>query len=166
MKLHPAQIPASELLVQCDTRRQRRSGPGGQHRNKVETAVFITHRDSRVQGAASERRRQEDNRKVALFRLRINLAIEIRTQAATSPSPLWKSRTKGRNLSVHPRHEDFPSLLAELLNHVQHCAGDMTKVAELLHVTSSQLVKFLKLEPRGLALVNQIRAAAGHAPLR
>src|SRR5262245_52891854 len=29
--LHPAALPAEMLLVQCEIRRMRRSGPGGQH---------------------------------------------------------------------------------------------------------------------------------------
>ena len=36
---HPATWPEGRLLKHCSSRRQRRSGPGGQHRNKVETAV-------------------------------------------------------------------------------------------------------------------------------
>ena len=37
--IHPAALPFDALLKECEVRRLRRSGPGGQHRNKVETAV-------------------------------------------------------------------------------------------------------------------------------
>ena len=41
---HPASLDDDRLLAECDQSFLRRSGPGGQNRNKVETAVVLRHR--------------------------------------------------------------------------------------------------------------------------
>lgn len=160
---HPATLPAETLLAECDLRRTRRSGPGGQHRNKVETAVVITHRASGITAEASERRSLEENRRRALFRLRVNLALGIRCPIRTdqAPSPLWQSRCRGGKVIVNPEHDDFPPLLAEALNAVVALNMDIPASAEWLEATSSQLVKFLKQEPRAIELVNRARERQG-----
>ena len=38
---HPAMLPEEALLKQCTTEFDTTGGPGGQHRNKVETAVTL-----------------------------------------------------------------------------------------------------------------------------
>jgi hypothetical protein len=158
MSIHPATLSTDQLLQQCDVRRQRRSGPGGQHRNKVETAVVITHRESGIQGAASERRSQEQNRQVALFRLRLNLALDQRqVSPAEVPSKLWLERVQGRRLSISPDHEDFPSLLSEALDRIYLHEGNVVTTARDLQTSTSQLLKLLRHQPRALELVNELR---------
>ena len=49
-------------------------GPGGQHRNKTESAVRLTHPPTGVTVTATERRSQHENREVALERLRERIA--------------------------------------------------------------------------------------------
>ena len=51
----------------------RSSRPGGQKRDKTETAVRLTHRPSGVVVTASERRSQARNREVAFERLKARL---------------------------------------------------------------------------------------------
>ena len=164
---HPATWEPKQLLAACDSKRQRRSGPGGQHRNKVETAVILTHRASQIQGQASERRSQQENKKVALFRLRVNLAIGIRSEEPpSSPSELWQQRCQAGRISISCTHPDFPILLAEVLDLCQANGGDLKTVANQLATTISQLIRFLKLEPRAFQLVNQLRAHSQLRPLK
>ena len=165
---HPAAIPAEALLADCDVQRTRRGGPGGQHRNKTETAIVITHRASGISGQASERRSQKANREVALFRLRLNLAIAVRSagdQATCNqeqlPSELWRKRIAGGKISVSENHIDFPTLLAESLDRVFSHKFELSAAAKELGVSTSQLVKFLKRCPEAWQHVQQQRVDHG-----
>ena len=57
----------------CDLEFFIASGPGGQHRNKVETGVRLTHRSSGISVTATERRSQQANREMAYERLATRL---------------------------------------------------------------------------------------------
>ena len=164
---HPATIPPAELLKKCRQTRTRRSGPGGQHRNRVETAVILTHTSTEVSAEANERRSQADNRSVALFRLRVNLALEVRRKVAVDapPSDLWQSRCRHQRLSVNPAHGDFPALLSETLDRLESVEWDISLAAELSGISTSQMTRFLKLEPRAFALLNERRRERGLRPL-
>jgi hypothetical protein len=162
-------MPIDALLAQCTVRRTKRSGPGGQHRNKVETAVVIEHAGSGIRGEASERRSQEQNRQMAVQRLRVSLAVEVREPLDLSgyaPSPLWHSRLRGERLNVSTEHADFPALLAEALDVAAACGMDVKSAAERLGTSATQLVKLLKAEPRAIALVNQRRRELSLRQLR
>jgi hypothetical protein len=165
---HPAALLLPELLADCEIRRTRRSGPGGQHRNKVETAIVITHRPTGIKGQASERRSQDLNRQAAIQRLRVSLAVEIRAACLREalPSELWRSRNRGGKIAVSSEHGDFPALLAEALDKLAGCEWDAGDAAERLGVTASQLVKLLKLEPAALQLLNRQRQSRELTPLR
>jgi hypothetical protein len=157
---HPATLPVEELLASCTVERTRRSGPGGQHRNKVETAVVITHEPTGMRAEASERRSQTENLDKAVFRLRVKLALAERS-AASEPSRLWKSRVSIGRIAVSPNHQDFPALLAEALDVLAAASWSPAEAGQRLGVSGSQLVKLLKLEPDAVMLVNARRGELG-----
>lgn len=160
---HPAAVPAEILLKDCAVERTRRSGPGGQHRNKVETAIVLMHRPTGVQAEASERRSQPENMAVATMRLRVRLAVEVRqpVDLDLEPSDLWRSRCRQRRIQINPEHDDFPTLLAESLDVLAATAWDMSIAAEKLMCSSSQLAKFLQLEAPAFSLLNRQRQSVG-----
>jgi hypothetical protein len=165
--LHPAALALEALARDCRVSTTRRSGPGGQHRNKVETAVVIEHLPTGICGEASERRSQDLNKQLAWFRLRLKLALAVRSEAMLAqPSELWRSRAKGGKLSVSCEHPDFPSLVAEALDQAAADQFDLPKSAERLGVSTTQLVRLLAQEPAALLLVNNERKQRNLRPLR
>ncbi len=168
--IHPAALPTERLLAACDVGRTRRSGPGGQHRNKVETAVLITHRPSGVGAEANESRSQARNKRKAIFRLRINLALDVRSSRKAAPqyapSELWRLRCRRGRIAVNPSHDDFPALLAEALDVLAAHEMDVKAAADVLGCSATQLVKMLKHERRALAQVNRYREQIDLQPLR
>ena len=159
--MHPAALDDSDLLRDCDETRTRRSGPGGQHRNKVETAVILVHRPTRIGAEASERRSQAQNRTVALARLRLRLALEHREPADTGPSSLWISRTRNGRLAIAVVHRDYPTLVAEALDQLQAAGIRTADAAAALGVTTSQLIGLFRKSAAVWTAVNAARVAAG-----
>lgn len=96
-----AEEPLEQLERQCTVEFTRGSGPGGQHRNKAETAVRLTHRPTGLVVVASDSRSQAQNRRNALLRLAERLQqIEREATAAqkrnrrkpTRPSPAHRRK--------------------------------------------------------------------------
>ena len=165
--MHPAALPPDELLRHCDETRTRRSGPGGQHRNKVETAVVLVHRPTGLSAEGSERRSQAENRRVALWRLRMTLALSHREPTETAePSLLWQDRLRGRQLMIATSHDDYPSLVAEALDRLMAVGFEMRPAADSLGVSMSQLTKLFRKVPAAWVAVNRLRGEAGLAPLK
>ncbi len=115
---------------------------------------------------ASERRSQSANLTQAVFRLRVNLALSVRTTREALPSSLWSDRCVGGRILINPHHNDFPELLSELLDALNLSTWDVSQTASTLGCTVSQLVKFLRHEPRALDLVNEQRKDRNLKPLR
>ncbi|TCR68796.1 peptide chain release factor H [Bosea sp. BK604] len=71
-----AEPPAAPELDPADLvfETMRAGGPGGQHQNRTESAVRVTHRPSGASAIARDERSQHRNRELALRRLRAVLA--------------------------------------------------------------------------------------------
>ncbi|GAY66151.1 hypothetical protein CUMW_246500 [Citrus unshiu] len=68
-----------ELFRECEMDTYKSSGPGGQHRNKRESAVRLKHVPTGVIAQATEDRSQLKNGASTLSRLRTLLALNVRS---------------------------------------------------------------------------------------
>ena len=80
-----------QLLAACAVETLKGSGPGGQHRNKTESGVRITHLSTGIVVKATERRSQGQNMAVALERLREALKAHF-----APPPPLRRATRPSR----------------------------------------------------------------------
>ena len=83
---HPATLDDEVLLRSCQVHFGRTSGPGGQNRNRRDTATTVEHLPTGIIAAATERRSQAQNRNRALFRLRQKLRACVGMQLGRAES--------------------------------------------------------------------------------
>ena len=141
-------LDAPGLLRICDVSRFRSGGPGGQHRNKVETAVRLRHRPTGIVVEAKRARSQEANRVAALRQLRLKLAAGVRSALDLDdpalPAEFIRYRGPDGRLAINERNPDFPIVLATALDAYTAAQGRYAAAAVALGVTSSQLARLLQ----------------------
>ncbi len=90
------------LLAACEVDTFRSGGPGGQHANKVESGVRLTHVPSGIVVTSRDSRSQYRNKQLALAELRKRLEAlnkPVRRRIATKPSAA--SKRKRLEAKVH-----------------------------------------------------------------
>jgi hypothetical protein len=157
------------LLRQCRIDYRRDSGPGGQKRNKVESAVRLTHTTSGVVAHAAEDRSQHVNKRRALRRLRTNIAHSVRRPVDLDAPfdnecagllPWTSAQPIGAKSALRPRAEQA------LLDVLDACGGSIGDAATYLGGSTGQLSKVLTKETRLKDAANSIRRRFDLGPLR
>jgi len=167
MATHPRdewlRMDGAALLRQCREERYRASGPGGQRRNKVETALRLRHLASGVTVQAEESRSLAENRVRALRRLRERIAIEVRApfelESPSLPDELLAQRPAGRGaLAINARNASYPIVVAAALDALAAAGGSYARAARALGVTTSQLMRFLRSDREVWRAVEGLRS--------
>jgi hypothetical protein len=154
------------LLAECELHLHRTGGPGGQHRNKVVSAVRLCHRPSGFVVTATERRSQHENKANALRRLREAIAVGIRVPPPESVGWPDSVQVQGERLKVGDKNPALWSVLALVLDELAAQAGQVGPAALRLHVSTSSLTRFLAAHPKAWTEANRIRRENGIPPLR
>ncbi len=164
------------LLADCNVDIYKSSGPGGQHRNKVCSAVRLRHKPTGVISHGDESRSQHDNKQAALRRLRMNIACQVRRPlAADAPilpvvtdciRRLRKADPQSPpRLTIGVRDRRFWQVAAFLLDVLDSYGAGMGESAKRLGITTSNLGRILRSERHLFTAAQRIRQHHGRGPL-
>jgi hypothetical protein len=160
----------AQLLADCEVHTYRASGPGGQKRNKIESAVRLRHLPTAVTAVATESRSQHDNRRVALRRLREAIAVRVRTPVDLAhwvpPAPFLSAVQAGGRIRLRDDNPNYPIVVATILNVLAASNGRVSDAARFLNLSTHHLTQFLSEHPPIWQEVNRLRAQFGLTPLR
>jgi hypothetical protein len=160
------------LLASCDIDRYRASGPGGQHRNKTESAVRLRHRETGVSAIGEDSRSQAENKKHAVRRLRSAIALEVREPVEIegfAASPRLAALVAGGTAPLGERTRlsgEYWAAIGELLDLLVAGALEIGTTAQRLGITTGALSKLLLHDAQVARVVNDLRRAKGMRPLR
>ena len=104
-------LPESDedLLRECEVETFRSSGPGGQHVNKTESAVRLTHVPSGVVVTSRQERSQHRNKTLCLQRLRKKVA-QLNYRPAKRVRTAIPRSVKNRTLEEKARRSQIKRL--------------------------------------------------------
>nr|XP_017244175.1 PREDICTED: uncharacterized protein LOC108216031 [Daucus carota subsp. sativus] len=166
-----------QLLSQCDQTTFKSSGPGGQHRNKRETAVRLKHLSTGIVAQAAEDRSQHMNRASALTRLRTMLALKVRNTIdldTYSPPPELlqilpaKSTIRGKDIGsqIGPKNPKFVLGMQALLDLICAVDGSVADAAKKLGLSTGALSRLILSDDSLRMAVNEFRGSKGMKPLK
>jgi hypothetical protein len=160
------------LIAQCDVDRYRASGPGGQHRNKTESAVRLRHRLTGVTAIGEDSRSQAENKIHAVRRLRAAIALSVREPVALdghAPSPRLAALVAAGTAPLGARTRltgDYWAAIAELLDLLIAGELEIAATAQRLGITTGALSKLVLHDDQVARVVNDLRRARGMRALR
>ena len=160
--------PDNVLLAQSEVDTYRASGPGGQKRNKTESAVRLRHRPSGLIVIAEESRSQPENKARALRRLRKAMAVRLRHPAEGEgvPPEVQACIDKRGRLEVGQRDARYLPAVAATLDVFVACGGSLSEAAKRLGVSTANLSSFLTDDDDVFVETNRLRETFGLRPLR
>ena len=162
----------AQLLAQCEVDRYRASGPGGQHRNKTESAVRLRHKPTAVSAIGEDSRSQHENKYAALRRLRTHLALQLRepiTIEGFVPSPMLAGMLAKGTQPLGAKTRQTPpywASMAQLLDVFVAHGGEVATTAATLGLSTGALSKMLMHDELVARVVNDERRRLGLRPLR
>ena len=155
------------LLAESEVDTLRASGPGGQKRNKTESAVRIRHKPSGIIVIANESRSQHENRAVALKRLQKALALKVRGPAPEGlPEAISAGLDKARRLRIGQKDARYLPAIAIVLDVLAAHQGRVSDAAKQLGITTGSLSAFLTADDDLLVEANLIRTQHGLGGLK
>ena len=144
----------AELARHCVFEFVKGTGAGGQHRNRVYTAVRVRHVGTGLTATDCTERSQLRNRVNALRKLRLRIAAAGRLAPQPLPRP-----------ECALAHADYPLWCARLLDHLEAAGYEPKSAAASLGLSASALVKKLYRDPALWQDVGRRRAERGLPPL-
>jgi len=144
-------------------------GPGGQHRNKTESAVRLRHRATGIAAIGEDSRSQAENKLHAVRRLRAAIALQVREGVGAAPSPRLAALLAGGTAPLGAKTRqtgEYWAAIAELLDFLVDGALEIGATAQRLGVTTGALSKLLLHDEQVGRAVNDLRRARGMRPLR
>ena len=166
------QLDDAALEAQCEVDRYRASGPGGQHRNKTESAVRLRHKLSGISAIGEDSRSQAENKIHAVRRLRAAIALGVREPVvipAYSPSARLTSLVAGGTAPLGAKTRltgDYWAAIAELLDLLVAGELEIGATAQRLGITTGAMSKLLLHDDQVARAVNDLRRGRGMRPLR
>ena len=160
------------LIAQCEVDRYRASGPGGQHRNKTESAVRLRHKLTGVAAIGEDSRSQAENKAHAVRRLRAAIALEVREPASLdgwTPSPRLAALVAGGTAPLGAKTRQtgaYWAAIAELLDVLVAGGLEIGATAQRLGISTGAMSKLLLHDELVARTVNDLRRARGMRPLR
>ncbi|CAJ1952455.1 unnamed protein product [Sphenostylis stenocarpa] len=159
-----------DLMRQCEMDTFKASGPGGQHRNKRESAVRLKHLPTGIIAQASEDRSQHKNRASALNRLRSLIALKVRKTVDLDPySPPRellqilppKSSIRGSDCGpqIGPNNPKFATGMQALLDLIFAVEGSVSEAAKYLGLSTGALSRLILSDDSLRKEVNDLRAS-------
>lgn len=126
------------LSALCEWEFFKATGPGGQKRNKTSSAARVRLASFGLVAEDCSERSQLCNRRNALAKLRLRLALEVRD----TPAPPLEVP-----FATSMRHPLYPLLAARVTDHLDECGWDHRASAIRLGVTPTALLRKIAADP-------------------
>ena len=144
-----------ELSALCQMQTFKSSGPGGQKVNKTSSAVRLIHTLTGIEVTSSESRSQHENRHHALKKMRMKIALEIRSDGKKGID----------NFEISVSNSKYPLFAALLLDSLDNYGFRIGDCAQSLGLSTGQFVRLLEKDPEIWRKVNSERKTLGLKPL-